>query len=333
MTIPCYFNQEQLAFKPVYEWAMGKRIDHPETTARAENILEALRASERFEVVAPGAQPLDAIRDLHSYELITLYNTARQLEEDFYPSVFPRDLRDMGDPTNIRHAGCYCFDSGTPLNSRTLDAAAWSAACAWEAAGRVLDGAPLVYALSRPPGHHATEHYFGGYSYFNNSAVAAKRLSKNWRVAIVDIDFHHGNGTQSLFYDDPEVLTVSIHGDPTRFFPFYCGFQHETGEGRGRGYNLNFCLEAGTQLDAYLRVLEDDVLEAVEHFGAEVLIVAAGFDGYRLDPIGDFDLDTVDFNTIGSRLAGLELPTLVVQEGGYYTPHLGRNVTAFLEGF
>ena len=339
--IPCYFHNEQLAFKPVYEWAMGQRIDHPETTARAENILATLSENPRFDVLSPTAQPIDAIRAVHSYELLTLYNTAQKLPtgDTFYPSVFPRDLRDMGDPTNIRHAGCYCFDSGTPLSARTYDAAAWSAACAWEAAGQLASsyskGAEeelLVYALSRPPGHHATEQFFGGYSYLNNCALAARRLSETGRVAIVDIDFHHGNGTQSLFFDDPSVLTISIHGDPTDYFPFYCGFSHETGEGDGSSYNLNFPLPGKTDLDAYRRVLEDDVLGAVSNFGADILIVAAGLDGYHLDPIGDFNLETEDFGRIGESLASLNLPMLIVQEGGYYTPHLGRNAVALLEG-
>ena len=333
--ITCFFHRDQLAFKPVYEWAMGRRIDHPETTARAENILASLTENPRFQVLEPAAQPIDAIRSTHSYELLTLYNTAQSLPDDetFYPSVFPRDLRAMGDPTNIRHAGCYCFDSGTPLNAMTYDAAAWSAACAWEAAGHLVDHEkPVVYALSRPPGHHATQEFFGGYSYLNNCVIAARRLSQTGRVAIVDIDFHHGNGTQSIFYDDPSVLTISIHGDPTDYFPFYCGFAHETGEDDGSGYNMNFPLPAGIGLDAYRRVLEEDVLAAISNFGTEILVVAAGLDGYHLDPIGDFDLHTDDFGRIGESLAQLNLPTLVVQEGGYYTPHLGRNAVALLEG-
>ncbi len=328
--IPAFFHKQQLEFKPVYEWAMGKRIDHPETTARAENILAALQADDSFELVEPSAQPLDAIRAVHSYELMTLYNTARKLEEDFYPSVFPRELREMGDPTNIRHAGCYCFDSGTPLNRMTFDAAAWSAACAHDAAKRLANGPEdLVYALSRPPGHHATEQYFGGYSYFNNNVIASKLLSQHGRVAVLDIDFHHGNGTQSLFYDDPSVLTVSIHGDPAVFFPFYCGFSHETGEGDGAGYNVNFCLPAKTTIDEYLGALEE-ALEVISNFGAQYLVLAAGFDGYKLDPIGDWLLETEDFAVIGERIAELDLPTLVVQEGGYYTEHLGRNAVALL---
>ena len=332
---PCYFHPEQLAFKPVYEWSFGEKIDHPEVTARAESILAALRAAPHFEVVEPATQPFPEIRAVHSDELLTLYETARQLDDDvtLYPSVFPRELRYMGDPTNIRHAGCYCFDSGTPLNAMTLDAAAWRAACAVDGARRLKNGAdPLVYALSRPPGHHATREFFGGYSYFNNTVIAARCLREAGRVAIVDVDFHHGNGTQSLFYDDDAVLTISVHGDPAQYYPFYCGFPQETGEGPGLGHNLNVCLPEHTKIGAYQASLESQVLQAVSTFDPDFLVIAAGFDGYVLDPIGGFDLETEDFHTIGRTLGELHLPTLVVQEGGYYTPDLGTNVVAFLRG-
>jgi len=336
MTIPCFFHPDQLHFKPVYEWAFGEKIDHPETTARAENILAALQADKkRFSMVSPKSQPLSAIRDAHNYSLLTLYNTARQLPdgETFYPSVFPRDPKTKGDPTTLRHAGCFCFDSGTPLNNRTFDAAAWSAACAYEGA-RLLKKGPgrLVYALSRPPGHHATKDHFGGYSYFNNSGIAARYLRRAGRVAVLDIDFHHGNGTQSMFYRDDKVLTVSIHGDPKEFYPFYCGFQTETGAGRGEGYNLNFCLPGGTDFETWMRVVEQDAIPAIEHFAPDWLVLAAGFDTYEKDPIGDFRLKTEDYLTLGKRLKELGLPILVVQEGGYYTPDLGANVVSLLSG-
>lgn len=335
MKIPCLFHPEQLLFKPVYEWAFGDKIDHPETTARAENILAALKSDLRFDVRAPKTQPMAALRDAHSYNLLTLYNTARQLPEDetFYPSVFPHERGIKGDPTTLRHAGCFCFDSGTPLNNRTLDAAAWSAACAYEGAKLVKSGQPVVYALSRPPGHHASKDHFGGYSYFNNSGIAARYLRRHGRVAVVDIDFHHGNGTQSMFYRDDRVLTVSIHGDPVDFYPFFSGFPTETGAGKGEGYNLNFALPAKTSFADWMAVFENSVLPAVAHFSPDYVVLAAGFDTYVHDPIGDFLLETPDYATIGAAVRALNLPTLVVQEGGYYTPDLGKNVASLLTGF
>lgn len=332
----CFFHPDQLRFKPLYEWAFGDKIDHPETTARAENILAALReASEEFEVVAPKKAPWGAIRTAHDPRLIQLYQTASLLPagETFYPSVFPKDAIGQGNPTNIRHAGAYCFDSGTPLDADTLSAASWSAACAYDAARHVAAGAPLAYALSRPPGHHATRKYFGGYSYFNNSAIAAKYLRRRkLRVAVLDIDFHHGNGTQSMFERDDHVLTVSIHGDPREYYPFYCGFSDELGKGRGAGHNLNLPLPTGTDGDTFVDALNNHLLPAIQHFAPDALVVAAGLDAYHKDPVGGFALTTEDFRRVGAAIATLQLPTVAVQEGGYYTPDLGANAVALLRG-
>ena len=334
MPIRCYFHPDQLAFKPAYEWAFGQVIDHPETTARAESILGALQRDAAFEVVAPTSVPLGALKRVHSYQLITLYNSASQLPdgETFYPSVFPKASIGEGDPTNIRHAGAFCFDSGTPLCNQTWTAASWSAACAYSAASAVAKGERLSYALSRPPGHHATRQYFGGYSYFNNSAIAARRLRSKGTVAILDIDFHHGNGTQTIFEKDANVLTVSVHGDPRDYYPFFCGFAGEQGRGAGAGYNLNLPLAGGTNGDDYMGVLDAHALPAVEHFAPDYLVVAAGFDTYERDPVGDFRLTTDDYCRVGEAIRQLDLPTVVVQEGGYYAEHLGRNVAALLSG-
>ncbi|MBU0552636.1 histone deacetylase family protein [Myxococcota bacterium] len=334
--IPVFFHPAQLDFKPLYEWAFGERIDHPETTARAESILAALRgAPEIFDVHPPRALPLTALRAQHDYQLLSLYNTARRLAEGqtFYPTVFPRERPIYADPHNIHHAGAFCFDSGTPLNAQTFDAAVWSAACAKDAAEAIRSRATrLAYALSRPPGHHATRDLFGGYCYFNNAALAARHLRGAGRVAIIDIDFHHGNGTQSLFYRDSKVLTISVHGDPRAFFPFFAGYPTETGAKAGLGYNMNLVLETGADAQAYLRLLDEVALPAVRSFAPAWLIVAAGFDTYHKDPVGRFDLQTTDYADIGERLGRLGLPTVVVQEGGYYTPDLGLNARTFLCG-
>ena len=331
-----FFHELQLDFKPRYEWAFGEKITHPETTTRAEAILAALeREHQLFDLREPEAIPFEALRELHSYQLLTLYSAAEQLEpeRDFHPTVFPKLSRGQGDPTNLHHAGAWCFDSGTPLNAATMKAAGWSAGCAQAAAKIVRDGAKLAYALSRPPGHHATEDMFGGYCYFNNSAVAARQLrAKGARVVILDIDFHHGNGTQSLFWTNPNVLTVSLHGDPRDYFPFYTGYPRETGAEEGSGYNLNLVLEAGVDGQGYLEILGRHAFAAIEHFDPDVLVLAAGLDGYAKDPIGNFSLTTEDFHRIGERIGGLGRPIVAIQEGGYYTPHLGRNAVALLRG-
>ncbi len=331
---PVFFNEIQLEFKPLYEWALGEKISHPESTARAEAILAAVERDPAFEVREPGPVPESALRALHDHHLITLYETAAALAEDetFHPNVFPRKKRGLGDPTNLSQAGAWCFDSGTPLSSRTLEAARWSAACARDAARAVLAGAPLAYALSRPPGHHAMKDLFGGYCYFNNAALAARTLKRKGPVVVVDIDFHHGNGTQELFWRDPRVMTLSVHGHPAEFFPYFLGYPDERGAGRGAGANLNVCLPRGADGQAWLETLDTHVLPIVRHFGASSLVIAAGLDGYKKDPVGDWALETADFESAGERLGRLGLPTVVVQEGGYYTPHLGRNATALLRG-
>jgi acetoin utilization deacetylase AcuC-like enzyme len=336
MTTPAFFHEAQLDFKPRYEWAFGEKITHPETTARAESILAALRSeADLFTVRAPSEMPASALRALHSYQLLTLYTTAQQLEDDrdFHPTVFPKLKRGKGDPTNLHHAGAFCFDSGTPLNAQTMSAAGWSAACAREAARAVRRGeTKLSYALSRPPGHHAQRDLFGGYCYFNNNAVAARELKRSGRVVVLDVDFHHGNGTQSIFYRNASVLTVSLHGDPREHFPFFAGYPTETGQADGDGFNLNVVMPTGTDGQAYLAALEAHALPAIRLFDPDFVVVAAGLDAYERDPIGHFTLTTEDFHRVGERIGALGKPTVAVQEGGYYTPHLGRNAVALLRG-
>lgn len=330
--VPVYFHPEQLSFKPMYEWAFGERIDHPETTARAESIMRALRESEGFALQEPPPISTLELEGLHTPSLLAVYETATALESDFYPSVFPRGRSIIADPTHRHHAGYWCFDAGTPLNAQTWLAARWSAANAGAAADAITRGERLAYALSRPPGHHATRDRFGGYCYLNNAGVAARRLRARGRVAILDIDYHHGNGTQSLFYENHDVLTVSIHGDPREDFPYFTGFAGETGEGRGTGYNLNLPLPIGCDGQAYLEILRGRVARTLADFRPDVLVLAAGLDTYHRDPIGKFILTTDDIRDIGETIGRWGWPIVAVQEGGYYTPHLGQNALALLQG-
>lgn len=331
-----FFNQKQLEFAPKYEWALGNRIKHPESTKRAESIFKALSKDASFEIIEPKKIPISAIRDVHDLQLWTLYNAAAQLPDDeaFYPSVFLQRAGVEPNPSNIRHAGYYCFDSGTPLNNKTLSAASWSAACALEATKYVASGkAQVAYALSRPPGHHASFDTYGGYCYFNNAAIAARELKKKGRVVILDIDFHHGNGSQEIFYEDPDVLVISIHGDPRDYFPYFIGFPTENGHGAGAGFNLNVILPSGSKIKNYESALKKQVFPLIKAFEPAHLIVSAGFDTYRLDPIGKFELDTPDYERIGKLIRDLNYPTVVLQEGGYYTKDLGHNARSFLTGF
>ncbi len=335
MKLNAFFHKDQLEFHPKYEWALGNRIKHPETTKRAENIFRSLKSQNWINLVEPTSIPLKAIRDNHNYQLVTLYNTAMALEDEttFYPSVFPQRGKGKPDPTNIHHAGFFCFDSGTPLNNKTWQAASWSAASSYYAAKDVLNGSKVSYALSRPPGHHASRDTYGGYCYFNNAAIAAKVFAKKGRVAIVDVDFHHGNGSQEIFYKTDKVFVASIHGDPREYFPYYMGFPGEQGTGDGLGHNMNVILPTGTKWPAYKKALTKTVLTAVKRYEPDYLVISAGFDTYKHDPIGRFQLETKDYTLMAKEFAKLKLPTVICQEGGYFTKDLGANVIAFLEGF
>ncbi|MCB9693588.1 MAG: histone deacetylase family protein [Alphaproteobacteria bacterium] len=332
---PAWFHPAQLAFKPRYEWAFGERIDHPETTARAESILAALRDSDRFAVEEPPPVPPGTLSAQHNGNLLALYRTASALPEGetFYPTVFPKRDQVQADPTRISHAGAFCFDAGTPLSSQTWEAARWSASCAW-AAARALKKRrlPLTYALSRPPGHHATGKAFGGYCYLNNAAIAVSALLRGARVTVLDIDVHHGNGTQSLFYRNPRVQVVSIHEHPDACFPYFAGFPNETGAGAGSGTTLNVTEAAGCDGPRYMELLERHALPAIRAFAPDYLVLSAGLDTYALDPVGHFQLTTDDLREVGERIGRLGLPTVAVQEGGYHTEHLGRNAVALLDG-
>lgn len=331
--IPVYFHPRQLDHKPLYEWAFGEKLSHPETTTRAENILAALATDpESFMVRAPPRLAPSLLGTTHDPRLIELYRAAMKIEEGktFYPSVFPKRRETEPDPSDIKQAGYFCLDSGTPLTSVTWDVAVWSAGCAVEAARAVKAGASLSYALCRPPGHHASRDLFGGYCYFNNAALAAGELPG--RVAILDIDFHHGNGTQELFWRDPRVLFISIHGDPREFYPYFSGFASERGDGNGSGSTINLPLPRGCDAQEYLRVLEDEVITELKAFGPDVIVLSAGLDTFVRDPIGAFTLDTADFRRLGERIGAFGKPVVAIQEGGYCTDALGANVVALLHG-
>lgn len=335
--LPVYFHHDQLKHKPMYEWAFGKRLSHPETTSRAENILTALQEQpDRFDIRLPDPISLARLTALHNPDLAVLYQAASSLPKHgtYCPNVFPKRDHCAPKPTDLNHAGFYCFDSGTPLTSTTWMAAAWSASCARQAAEQVSRGtSALSYALCRPPGHHASRDLFGGYCYFNNAAIAAEELRRSHRrLAILDIDFHHGNGTQSLYYRDKSVLFLSIHGDPREFYPYFSGHAKEVGEGPGKGTTINLPIPSGCDGQEYFRVFSRRVVSALKRFRPGALVVSAGFDTYEKDPIGAFTLRTPDFQELGERIGKLSLPTVCVQEGGYCTDQLGRNVRAFLTG-
>jgi acetoin utilization deacetylase AcuC-like enzyme len=251
--------------------------------------------------------------------------------EAVYPYVFPLRLRERKPVDEEVQAGYYCIDTFTPLTRNALIAAKAAANCALTGAALLRDGEQLAYALCRPPGHHAERSVYGGFCYFNNAAIAAHALSAEGKVAVLDIDFHHGNGTQDIFYDRGDVLTISIHGDPSYAYPYFAGFVDERGVGAGEGCNHNFPLPEDVTDDQYLETLER-ALTIIEAFAPKALVVSVGLDIAKGDPTGAWTITADGFERIGGALAGLGVPTLAVQEGGYDTRVLGRNARHFVAG-
>jgi acetoin utilization deacetylase AcuC-like enzyme len=326
-------SSTHLIHNPRWEFTRGRRIFSKDIPSRATIIREALLASDMgVTIVPPESHPLSRIEALHGF-VGFLRDAAATLSDDslIYPDVFPVRRKVNRPEHQPALAGYYCFDTGTPITRHTFEAAKSSADCALTAAS-MLPEEGMVYALCRPPGHHAEREVFGGYCYFNNPALAANLLAEHGRVAVLDIDYHHGNGTQDIFYSSSRVLTISIHGDPAVTYPYFSGFADERGEGEGLGYNLNLPLPPGTDPATYLAAL-DEALSAIKRFDPQYLVVAAGFDTCRGDPAGSFDLSTRHYPVIASRIAALGLPSLIVQEGGYRTQTLGKNAVAFLRAF
>jgi acetoin utilization deacetylase AcuC-like enzyme len=230
--------------------------------------------------------------------------------------------------------GAFCFDTATPLVAGSYDAARAAVDVALTAMGRVLAGAPLAYGLCRPPGHHASRGMFGGYCLFNNAAIVAERLLAVGasRVAILDVDYHHGNGSQSIFWERPDVLYVSLHAHPRDAYPYFSGAAEETGSGRGAGANRNLPLPRGTDGAAYATALTD-ALAMIDDFDPDApLVLSLGFDTFVDDPIGGFALRTDDYARLGGLVRGLGRGVVAIQEGGYAIEAIGANAVAFLDG-
>ncbi len=252
--------------------------------------------------------------------------------KSIYPYVFPiRNATHPPKELSVR-AGYYCFDSFTPLNKNAFLAASMGVNCTLTAANEILSGTRAAYVLTRPPGHHAEKYVFGGFCYFNNNAIAAHYLSRFGKVAILDIDYHHGNGQQQIFYSRSDVLTVSIHGHPSFAYPYFSGFRKEKGEDEGFGFNINYPLEENLETEKYREILAKAIVQ-IKSFKPVYLIVALGLDTAKGDPTGTWKLNADDFEKNGRMIGELNLPTLIVQEGGYKIQTLGQNAKAFFNGF
>lgn len=307
-----------------------------EAPARVDAILAELEPSGlvvRRPAQTFGVEAITAIHDATYVDWLAKVCDVIKPGRRVYPYVFPvRNSAKMPDDLPTR-AGYYCIDTFTPLHRELFGVAKAAVDCTLTAADAIQGGAKLAYSLVRPPGHHAETGLYGGFCYFNNAAIAAEHLIRGGarRIAILDVDYHHGNGQQQIFYRRSDVLTVSIHGDPAFAYPYFTGFAEEQGEGDGEGFNVNLTLPERVAGPAYRRMLERAVARVAEH-SPDVVVVCLGLDTASGDPTGTWALREPDFWENGRRIAALKLPTLVVQEGGYGLRALGRNALAFLAG-
>ena len=339
------YSPAHLGHNPLEELADSRAHSPHEHTGRAEAIREALVADAGFAVREPvehGAAPIEAVHDPGLLAFLeraweryqSEVRPSREVVPDFfYRSTMRSAMGEPKPPTAISaELGWWCFETTTPITKGTYAAARGAVDAALTAADLVLGGAPHTYALCRPPGHHAARALYGGYCFFNNAAIAAQHAaSRGARVTVLDVDYHHGNGTQEIFYERADVQFVSLHADPIRAYPFLTGHADETGAGAGAGTTLNIPLAARVDDGAYAGWLAQ-ALGAIRAFTPDVLVVSLGVDTFDGDPICDLALTRDGFARSGEMIGALGLPTVVVQEGGYALDELGANVRAWLTG-
>ena len=330
-----FFDSRISTHAPAQELHNGAFVPASETPARVEAMRAAIGSTEA--VFDHGEAPLRAV---HSEDYLAfLWSAFKDWRSEgrpgdaggyIWPAVRRRPLK--LDRIDAR-LGLYSIDASSPIASGTWESAYWSAQTALTALDAVIEDRSSAFALCRPPGHHCGADYLGGYCYLNNAAIAAQAaVAQGKKVAILDVDYHHGNGTQDIFYDRGDVLFVSIHADPVRDYPFYWGHADEIGEGSGEGATLNLPLPRGTDFQAYLPAL-DRALQRIADFDVHFIVCSFGADTFVGDPISHFALRTEDYPLMARRIASLGLPTLVVMEGGYAVDALGANVAGFLSGF
>ncbi len=322
----------------LYRGALVPTFEVPE---RAEIIRTAVTAAGH-ELVAPSEIPESRLLGIHGAEFVEFIRGAyaRWVAEGrqgfILPSGFPaRGLRRDRRPAGMSGSlGWFAFDASTPIVEGTWEAAFAAARCAITAAELVSGGARAAYALCRPPGHHAARSTYGGYCYLNNAALAAQSLRDAGcgRVTVIDVDYHHGNGTQEIFWERGDVQFVSLHGDPETEYPWFLGYADERGEGAGEGATLNLPMPAGTGWKEYESAL-GVALSAIRAYRPDALVVSLGVDTFEADPISSFKLAAKHYPLIGAALAGLGLPTVLVQEGGYAVAEIGTNVAGVLGAF
>lgn len=317
----------------------GTLVPNPEVPARARTLLAAV-SDAGHKIRSPddfGPAPRAAIHTREYLDFLsTIHARWQELPEaspEIVPNIHPGRHMTRRPVGAVGLVGFHTADTACPIGAGTWEAAVASANVAVHAAAVVLDGVPVAYGLCRPPGHHAYADMAGGFCYLNNVAIAAQYMrEKLSRVAILDIDVHHGNGTQGIFYERADVFFVSLHADPSDYYPFYAGYAEERGAGAGLRYNLNLPLPQGSGDDEFLATL-DRALAAITGYAPEALLVSLGFDASERDPLGVLRLTTAGFAEAARRISRLGRPTVLVQEGGYMSSTLGQNLARFLDAF
>lgn len=339
MTMKTFYAPETELHDPVFRITHGKILRNAELAERAHLLLGALdRLGLKHQ--PPAQYPRETLLSVHSERFVEFVSTCWddwQKLPNAGPEVVP-NLHPMGrlssyPPGVVGRAGWHISDTSCPIGEHSWQAARRAADCALAAADAVLAGDAEAYALCRPPGHHSDRETLAGHCMFNNAALAAEQLrSQHDKVAILDIDVHHGNGTQMIFYDRADVLFVSVHCSPVTYYPFYLGYDHETGEGAGQGFNLNLPVERDSG-DGPWHAAIAQAIAAVQDYAPGALVLSLGLDAYEKDPLQGLRVTTEGFGEAARMIRALDLPTVIVQEGGYLAPELTDNLAAFLGGW
>ncbi|MDQ2093065.1 histone deacetylase family protein [Rhodalgimonas zhirmunskyi] len=335
----CYYAPETEAHDPIFRLTHGKILRNAERAERATLLLAALDQLS-LPVSAPPPAPRTALEAVHTSRMLDFLETAwdewQNLPDagpEVVPNVFPRTATASYPEGIVGRAGWHMGDTSAPMGEHSWQAAKRAADCALAAADAVLAGDANAYALCRPAGHHTSADIAAGHCLLNNAAIAAARMRDGHaRVAMLDIDVHHGNGTQDIFYERADVLTISLHADPASYYPFYTGYASETGSGAGEGYNVNMPLPRTTTDEVWLAAI-DIALERIADYKPGALVLGLGLDAHENDPLKGMQISWDGFRRAGEKIAAAGYPTVLIQEGGYLSPDLTTSLVSFLSGY
>lgn len=335
----CFYAAGTEVHDPVFRLTLGNVLRNLERAERAHFLLDGLKQLG-LPVSEPEAVPRAILEKVHTARFLRFLETAWEewqavpgAGKEVVPNVHPLNSVSTYPEYIVGKAGWHMGDTSAPIGEHSWDAALGAASAAYSAAKTVLDGDRSTYALCRPPGHHTSADVLAGHCLLNNAAVAAETLrERHDRVAVLDIDVHHGNGTQEIFYERDDVLTCSIHATPENYYPFFVGYATETGRGAGEGFNLNLPLARSTSDDGWCAAIEQG-LERIADFAPGALVVSLGLDAHENDPLQGLKITFDGFKRAGEIIGAANLPTVLVQEGGYLSPDLTTSLCSFLAGF